>query len=257
MHALRIAGAHGVETVVLRRYVVPEVVIDEPDIAEREARTLQLLERCEVTTPRVLALDATGLEAGAPALVMSRVAGRLEWSPVDLDGWLRKLALVLPAIHEAPISSRDGVQEFVPYPPVLLEPPSWMRDRRSWERALDVFHGPRLDPERVFVHRDYHPGNVLWRRGAVSDVVDRQAASIGPRTADVWHCRGNLMSRFGLEVADRFLQIWQTVTGSDYNPWAEAVMLVDAIGWRSEQTSPRYQVDLQALLARRLAELGA
>lgn len=259
VHGLRVvpgSGSGRAVTVVLRRYVIERINREEPDLAEREARVLRLLDRCDLLTPRLLAVDPTGRDAGAPSVLMSRVAGRPDLTPSDLDGWLHRLASVLPSIHEAPIGSADGVQDFVPYRPSSWEPPGWLTDTRLWARALDVFHGPCLDPDRAFIHRDYHPGNVLWRRGRVSGVVDWQAASIGPRAADVWHCRANLLGGLGLDVADRFTAVWQSITGDTYHPWAEAVMLVDAMTWPAKRGAQECR-DLEALLARRLAELGA
>jgi aminoglycoside phosphotransferase (APT) family kinase protein len=256
IHALRVAGSTGRHTVVLRRYVRSDVITEEPHVVACEAHVLELLNRCAVTTPQVLAIDPTGDEAGVPALVMTYVPGRLDWAPKDLSPWLRRLAEVLPEIHTSSITAKEGVQPFTPYEPKSWDPPGWLRDQRLWARGLAVFHGPRLDREQVFIHRDYHPGNVLWRRGRVSGVVDWQAASIGPRAADVWHCRGNLLGHFDIDVADRFLQIWRSIAGADYHPWTEAVMLIDAMGWLTDER-PRVAQDLERLLAQRLAELGA
>jgi aminoglycoside phosphotransferase (APT) family kinase protein len=257
MHGIRVDGPRGVETVVLRRYVIEQLNLEEPDIAAREASVLGLLERCPIPTPTLFAVDPTGHEAAAPSVLMSRVAGRVEWTPSDIERWMRDLAAVLPALHATPIVEADGVQPFVPYEPESWDPPAWLRDTRLWDRALDVFHGPCLDPDRVFIHRDFHPGNVLWRRGKVSGVVDWQAASIGPRAADVWHCRGNILGRFGPQAADRFLEIWRSTTGATYHPWTEAVMLVDAIAWLRPEDADEMREYLRTLLAHRLAELGA
>jgi len=98
----------------------------------------------------------------------------------------------------------------------------------------------------------------------VSGVVDWQSASLGPRSVDVFHCRANLIDRFGLEVADRFVEVWEAVSGARYHPWAEVVMLVDAIGWapearteRARRRTERALRDLEHALARSLAALGA
>lgn len=90
----------------------------------------------------------------------------------------------------------------------------------------------------------------------MSGVVDWQAASIGPCAADVWHCRGNLLGQFGLDAADRFVEMWQSVTAEAYHPWAQAVMLVDAIGWLEDHLA-HLRTELEHLLAHSLAELGA
>ncbi len=48
--------------------------------------------------------------------------------------------------------------------------------------------------KEVFVHRDFHPGNVLWRRAKVTGLRGRRPLP------------GNLL-RYGLEVADRFISL--------------------------------------------------
>jgi aminoglycoside phosphotransferase (APT) family kinase protein len=256
VHALRIDGPSGATTVVLRCYVLEELKLEEPDIARREAHILRLLERCPVRTPALLAVDPSGEAAGVPAVVMSRIPGRIVWAPDNLDDWLHRLAAVLPEIHASPITTADGVREFTPYVPDSWDPPSWLSDQRLWTRALAVFHRPRLDPDRAFIHRDYHPGNVLWLRGRLSGVVDWQAASIGPRAADVAHCRRNLISHFNVDVADRFSRLWESISGETYHPWAEVVTLVDSMNWL-DPPSVRECGELEALLARSLAALGA
>ena len=150
--------------------------------------------------------------------VMSCLPGRVDWSPDDLPRWLRELAGPLKTLHETQVEAHQRVPEFRPYEPGSWQAPAWLQDKQLWERALAVFHGPRLHPDRVFIHRDYHPGNVLWRRGRVSGLVDWQAACMGPRSVDVWHCRGNLLSRFGEEAADRCVAEWEAVSGRSYHP---------------------------------------
>ena len=75
---------------VLRRYVRPDP--DEPDPAAREARALRLAGAADVPTPALLAVDPDGTQAGVPALLMSRLPGRVDWWPSDLDRWLERLA---------------------------------------------------------------------------------------------------------------------------------------------------------------------
>src|SRR4051794_5431144 len=164
MHALTIDGR---ESVVLRRYVRPELNVEEPDIAHREQRALRFVERVDVPTPRLLACDPTGADAGVPTVVMSRLPGRVDWSPTNVDAWLRDLARVLPPIHDAALARGHGIRPFAPYEPEREDPPPWLPRPKVWERAMAIFRGPALDRQRVFIHRDFHPGNVLWRRGRV------------------------------------------------------------------------------------------
>jgi aminoglycoside phosphotransferase (APT) family kinase protein len=130
-----------------------------------------------------------------------------------------------------------------------------MRQPRLWDQALDVFRSPPRDPERVLIHRDYHPGNVLWRSGRVSGVVDWQAASVGPPSVDIAWCRLNVIGRFGREAADRLVTRWEDRSRRRYHPWAEVVLLVDVMG-SMLISRPQERDDLESVLARRLSELG-
>lgn len=205
---------------------------EEPDTAEREASALKLLEINAVPAPKLVAVDPTGVEAGAPAVLMTRVPGRIEWAPADLDRYLRRLAEPLPVIHAIEVPPTVTVPRFRPYELGReLGPPPWSRHRQAWQRAVEVYEGPPPVVEHRFIHRDYHPGNVLWSRGRVTGVVDWATTSIGSPEADVAHCRANLVGHFSAEVADRFLKHWQCLSGrTDYHPYWDITVVVTAPG---------------------------
>lgn len=211
--------------VVLRRYVRDDP--EEPDMPARECRTLLYLGDVGLTGPRLLAEDVTGRETGVPTLLMSRVPGRVEWSPKNTDRWLHRLVEQLPPIHAAPLPTAGVIRTYAPYAQDAYRPPSWARWPAVWDKAIEIFHGPTPEGPKAFIHRDYHPGNVLWRRGVVTSVVDWQCASIGPPSVDVAHCRGNLLG-YGDEVVDRFTTIWEDMSGATFDPWAD---IVTHIGW--------------------------
>jgi aminoglycoside phosphotransferase (APT) family kinase protein len=123
-----------------------------------------------------------------------------------------------------------------------------------WQRAAEIYHGPAPGLPAVLLHRDFHPGNVLWRWGTVSGVVDWQAACTGPAVADVAHCRVNLLT-FGTEAAERFTALWQHAAGAAYHPWANIVTIIGFLDdlrddWGSEQLL------VEDMLAHAVAELG-
>jgi hypothetical protein len=185
---------------------------------------------------------------------MSLLGGRVDWWPRDADGWLRGLAEILPRIHASPLPVRPTViRPFAPYRQRSYEPPSWARHPAVWEEAVEIFHGPVPDEPAVFIQRDFHPGNVLWRYGKVSGVVDWQAASIGPAALDVAHCRANLLG-YGRDVAERFTALWERVSDSVHHPWADVVTVIDFLDdLRDEWGSERHLVE--DLLAQAVAEL--
>src|SRR5438445_4158242 len=197
VHAVTTETARGARRrLVLRRYVNRAWLAREPDLAEHEARVLSLLASTDVRAPQLVAVDATGASCDVPAVLMTRLAGRLRRRPD-----LRQLAEVLPVVHAVRVPPGVRVRPYSPY--YLdrdLRPPAWARRPAVWERANEVPRGPPPDDPAVFVHRDYHPGNVPWSGGQVIGLVDWVNASIGGAGGDVGHCRSNLCD-LGLDVA--------------------------------------------------------
>jgi len=72
-------GTGATRTVVLRRYVVPEVVAEDPNIVENEALALHISATAEVPTPELLAQDPHGHDSDTPTVVMSFFEGRPRW----------------------------------------------------------------------------------------------------------------------------------------------------------------------------------
>jgi aminoglycoside phosphotransferase (APT) family kinase protein len=214
---------------VLRRYVLPEVQHEAADLAATEAAALRLLAPGPLPTPELIAADFTGAATGSPAVLMSLLPGRIEWAPTRLERFLERLAEPPLVIGDVPVPAGAPIHSYRPYELGReLGPPPWTRlPQRVWDAAVALYEGPPPTAERRFIHRDYHPGNVLWRRGVVSGVVDWPAASLGALEADVGHCRMNLHWHFSADVADRFLRIWQAVSGrADYHPYWDIAVVV-------------------------------
>jgi aminoglycoside phosphotransferase (APT) family kinase protein len=242
------------ERAVLRRYVRDDP--DEPDAAAREARALRLAGRIDVPTPALLAVDPDGTQAGVPAVLMTRLPGRVDWWPSDLDRWLARLAGLLPRIHGAPHQRAPAFAPYRPHcgQPYRAQPPGWARYPRAWERAVELACGPAPDLPAVLLHRDFHPGNVLWRRGRVTGVVDWLGCCAGPASADVGHCRINLLT-LGAGVAERFTSLWERASGTAYHPWGDLVTIVGFLDdLRDDWGAERLLVE--DMLARAVAGLG-
>jgi aminoglycoside phosphotransferase (APT) family kinase protein len=104
---------------------------------------------------------------------------------------------------------------------------------------------------RGFIHRDFHPWNVLWN-GAVAGVIDWSQASIGPVGMDVAHCRANLTIGFGTEAADDFRLRWEADTGTAHPVYWDLVTCIDFLpDWRP---SPRGNGRLEEWVRHLLAE---
>lgn len=206
VHALDVAVAGAVRPLVLRRFVRAGWLAEEPDLARREALVLERLAPGPVPAPELVAVDPDGALAGAPAVLMTRLPGAVVWRPRELEPFLRGLAAALPAIHATP-AGPDALPAYEPYALGSRRAPSWSRRPEVWEQAFALLDAPPTGAAPCFIHRDYHPGNVLWAGGAVCGVVDWAVARIGPPAADVGHCRWNLARALGRGAADRFLAL--------------------------------------------------
>jgi aminoglycoside phosphotransferase (APT) family kinase protein len=239
---------------VLRRYVRPDLNAEDPGIAAREAAALRLAAPVAVPTPELLAVDPAGAEAGVPAVLMSRLPGRVDWWPADTSRWLRRLAELLPRIHDSPLPAAGALRRYTPEPQTSYQPPAWARYPKVWERAAEISQEPAPALPEVLVHRDYHPGNVLWRWGKVSGLVDWQGLCTGPAAADVAHCRVNLLT-LGTSAAHQFTALWKQAASTTYHPWADVITIIGFLhDLRGDWGSERLLVE--DMLARAVAELG-
>jgi len=187
---------------VLRCWARPGWDLDDPDMtAAREASILQRLEQAGLSTPRLIAVDATGSEAGVPALLETVVPGIPIRRPRDPIAFARALAEPLIAIHAVPVEPAADAAS-IPYrryyDPTTLVAPAWAADRRPWERAIEVASKPLSDTLSTFIHRDYHPGNALWSGGRLTGIVDWTGASWGPPAADLAHLHARDVDRLAL-----------------------------------------------------------
>ena len=203
----------GAPALVVRAFTNDGWLADEPDLALHEASALEIIELVDIPTPRLVAVDTTGEQAGVPAIVMTRLPGSVHLPDDPSDRWISLLAEPLTSIHEAQIT-----QFAWSYDPWIdessLRRPGWSTDPGLWERAFSTYLGGMPDESMCFLHRDYHPVNTLWDNGVVSGVVDWVNACVGPPSSDIAHCRLNLSLMYGLDTADRFTRM----VDPDYNP---------------------------------------
>lgn len=208
---------------------------EEPDSARREETILDVLRDTLMPVPRVVAMDRDGSQAGWPALLMTRLAGRKRIKPRRADPWLKQMAALAARIHELEIDERSVPRYGLWGLSDPLDTPAWWRDKGAWRAAVELFRGPMPDGEPWrFIHRDFHPGNVLWQRGHVSAVVDWLHGCWGPPSADLGHCRLNLWIDNGPTAAQRFLDAYR-MRKPDAPPYNRYWDIADALSWNLDQ----------------------
>ena len=170
---------------------------------------LEAARAVDAPTPEPIGFDPDGGWFGVPGLVMTRLAGRAGWTHAATPATLRQLAGVLAAIHDV---DTVGFQRAVP-PWRRPRPPKLSRfDARLWTAVTEL--APKLaTTPTVLVHRDLHPGNVLWQRGRVSAILDWEDAALGAPAQDLAVTRIGLAATYGATAADHLLHAYVAETG--------------------------------------------
>ena len=134
-----------------------------------------------------------------------------------------------------------------------LRVPDWTEQPQLWQHAIEFWRaGPPAD-KPVFLHRDFHPCNVLWKHELVSGVVDWVNACMGPRGVDVAHCRTNLAVLFGVEVADMFRDNYLEIAGGAHHPCWDVASILDFSLPQPEFYPPWSEFGIEVFSAREMA----
>jgi aminoglycoside phosphotransferase (APT) family kinase protein len=180
-----------------------------------ETAVLTKLEGSDIPAPRVIG-STNDAALGGPAVLMTRLPGKVHLMPGDRERWLREMAQMLARIHalaidEKPLESWLDRSQLSP-PPDASRPD-------VWTEAIALVAEERAPTRTCFLHRDYQHFNMLWSRERLTGVVDWSEACIGPPEVDVGHCRLNLTVLFSADLADRFREMYEAESGHKVNAW--------------------------------------
>ncbi|EST23409.1 phosphotransferase family protein [Streptomyces niveus] len=249
MRRLDIRGPGGRRSLVLRSFVKPFYVRHAEGLLTREGSVQRLLDATGVPAARLVAVDATAEHCDHPSLLMTLLPGTVRLTDEGSDRRAELLARQLVGIHRVRVSEETRPRTYEAWTgPERVVPPATGRPE-LWRRAVDVI---RRDPPGCrprFLHRDFHPGNVLFDGAGddqrVSGVVDWVETSWGPADLDVAHCSTALALLHGvpagMSFADRYTEAggaldedraahlyWRLLDALAFAPDAEKV----AVPWR-------------------------
>ncbi|HVG31900.1 MAG TPA: aminoglycoside phosphotransferase family protein [Pyrinomonadaceae bacterium] len=228
LHSIEVIYQGRIVKTVLRQFVDAEWLAVEPDLARHEAASLRVAASANVPTPALIAYDEKGDECGAPSTLVTLLPGAVDLQPADFDRWLRGMAAALRCVHK--IETVDFPWEYFPYNDIAqLQVPGWSACPEHWAKAIEIVQGPRPRARERFIHRDYHPNNVLWQGSSVSGVIDWVNACRGAPGIDVGWCRQNLAQLYGVATADRFLEAYRAESEADfeYHPFWDLITLIE------------------------------
>ena len=218
------------ENLILRLFHKKDWLAIEPDLAKHEKESLKEAASSLIRSPELIAIDETGESCGMPAVLMTKLLGEIVLQPSDMEAWLDKMAECLAEIHQQ--KAEKFSYEYFPYNDALqLKKPLWSKYPNDWMRAFYIVAGVRPQTTYCFIHRDYHPANILWQGGEISGIVDWVNACRGPAGVDIGHCRVNLAQLFGLSTADKFLEAYLRHADNTfhYEPYWDLVSLTDTL----------------------------
>lgn len=234
MHALELRAGGRRRSLVLRRMLREPWRTHAVGLLEREAAVLELLGPTAVPAAGLVGLDAHMRATDEPALLMTRLPGRLRLDAAAQPEVVDALARTLAEIHRIDPPERHRPRAYYSWAyPERRVVPSWAREGGVWERAF-----ARIDREPpgfapCFLHRDYHLGNVLFEGAEVTGVVDWVETSWGPADLDVAHC-STALALLGCATAVERLRAAYVGAGGRLAGGAAARAhweLIDAIGF--------------------------
>jgi aminoglycoside phosphotransferase len=193
--------------------VVVKVFRDGDDTAPLEWRRLEFAQRVTMPVPEPIVADLEAAWFGRPAIVMSRLAGRPDIAPKDVDLWIEALVRALKELHETALDGAESALTGSPLAATWRPPPGPHDSLTSRAVSAVAAHLPSLTSEHVFTHGDFNPANVLWHRGRVSGVVDWSAARLDTRWSELAYCRGAVCLHLGPDVADRLADAYLDIVG--------------------------------------------
>jgi aminoglycoside phosphotransferase (APT) family kinase protein len=195
------------------RRVVVKLYRDGDGTAPLEWSRLEFAQRVALPVPEPIVADLESVWFGRPTVVMSRLPGRPDLTPKDVDSWVGALAQALAELHETPL---DGAEGAVTRPPRFE---TWRAPAGEHDPLTAAAVGavtarlPLRTSERVLTHGDFHPGNVLWHRGRISGVVDWSYARLDTRWSELANCRAAVCIHHGPDIADRLADAYSGIVG--------------------------------------------
>ncbi|MFB7665402.1 phosphotransferase family protein [Kitasatospora sp. NPDC056138] len=244
MRRIHLQGPGGERTLVLRSFVRPFYRKHADGLLRREAGVLRLLDRPDdrpVPAARLVAVDPAGEHCDHPSLLMTLLPGSVRLAEDSAAARIPLLAGQLVRIHRTAVTAQNRPRAYQAWTsPESVRVPAATGRPELWRQAVEAIRQPAPPFRGCFLHRDFHPGNVLFtggnsdagagagegadtgggagaggsggrstrdggstRGGAlrISGVVDWVETSWGPAELDLAHCSTALALLHGVDTA--------------------------------------------------------
>jgi aminoglycoside phosphotransferase (APT) family kinase protein len=176
--------------------------------AALEQQVLHALDGLGGLAPVPLGSDLDGRWSESPTSLISWLDGQADITPADPGKWAAQLGHALAAVHAVPSDRLAALPSVFGRSRVSqkrLAGPLATRIRSDWRQITGS--------TEVLTHYDYWSGNVVWRDGKLTGIVDWSGAARGPRGYDLGWCRLDLVLLFDERIADVFLAAYENGIG--------------------------------------------
>lgn len=211
--------------------VAKQAAIDSPqeeiDFIGREAQVLEALQSFDLPVPEVLASDPHGICSGRAALLMTPVPGNLLGGEGELRAAIEPMARMLVRFHRATRDLLAGRRYRPWFDFDALEAPTWGLKQPLWQRGVDTAQRQAPPSADGFIHRDPHPGNMLFDGAQPTALLDWPNAGRGPLSADVGRMCLNLAVLLDVDAAAAFRGAWEDACSLRHDPLLDLYGLLE------------------------------
>ncbi len=188
----------------------------EPDLAEHEAAGLQVLANYDIPAPGFVAFD-NGDACQMPVVLSTYIPGKIVLQPDDLNTWLHELARAMTKLHRIDVQDFKWQYESWFDSEKIRTAPHWIDNLELWQEATTICQKPLPRQDSLsLIHRDYHPGNVLFQDGRISGIVDWINMCRGVPFVDVATCRIDVMCLHGVAAANQLKDYYEDISGTGH-----------------------------------------
>lgn len=189
---------------------------------KNEFNLLQALANTNIPSAEPLFIDTSCKILDKPFMLLSFLEGDINIPNTDNLDLITKMADQLRSIHsinpallpDLPIQI-DPIEGLLKYLPKGDE---WMEIRNY----LSSLKNTAFEGQRVFLHGDFWPGNILWAKDQIVAVIDWDYAAIGDPISDLAVSSLEMRYEFGKEGMNRLCEAYlkhSMIDNSRFSLW--------------------------------------
>jgi aminoglycoside phosphotransferase (APT) family kinase protein len=193
-----------------------------PNIAQCEFKLLQTLHTTGLPVAQPHYLDVSGEIYSIPYLVVGYIEGAPDFSPQNLNDFIRQSAELLVKIHQVEqklpsgtLATLDFLSDraahilwWLGYQPEQLDEEL---DEERLRTTLPTLFPLKQMNTATLLHGDFWAGNLIWRDGKLTGVIDWEDAEIGDPLSDLAIARMDMLWAFGKDAMLDFTRTYQTL----------------------------------------------